>query len=277
MNPDTQNSPTNQLTAFVHLPYTRNPKPELAKPSEPRVRESLNTRVLLCTRKEFPIFGTQKAQTTSFELQYFKGIAERAEQLLSMVETMASHSNLQLNWDKSVLLKSPSSCHRASSNARKHFNTLHHFRKHTGLPLHWKLRISNAVLVPMVVYGMASAALTPPDLHRTEAFHSLSLRKMHRISARFETNVLAPDQPTTSNQQLREQSSHPTIRTSHPQSTAKVVWSCFESIGELFSKELLFHEIFSLQGRRRGFRAQERATQNTRGSTVCHIGMALAT
>ena len=32
------------------------------------------------------------------------------------------------------------------AKARKHFNTPHHFWRHTGLPLHWKLRIYNAVL-----------------------------------------------------------------------------------------------------------------------------------
>ena len=91
--------------------------------------------------------------------------------------------------------------------ARKHFNTLHHFWKHTGFPLQWKLRIYNAVFVPMIEYGMESAALTQPDLHRIEAFHSRSPPKMHRVPATFYTKVLAPEQPTTTNKQLREQSS----------------------------------------------------------------------
>ena len=55
------------------------------------------------------------------------------------------------------------------------------FWRHTGLPLHWKLRIYNPVFVPMIAYGMESAALTTQDLHRIEAFPAQSLRKMHRI------------------------------------------------------------------------------------------------
>ena len=53
---------------------------------------------------------------------------------------------------------------------------------------------------------MESAALTQPDLHRIETFYSQSLGKMHKIPATFYTEVLAPEHPTTTNQQLREQS-----------------------------------------------------------------------
>ena len=54
-------------------------------------------------------------QTPFYDLAYaddtalVAGAADRAEQLLSMVETIASHGNLRLNWEKSVLLKFPSS------------------------------------------------------------------------------------------------------------------------------------------------------------------------
>ena len=95
--------------------------------------------------------------------------------------------------------------------ASKHFGTLHHFWRHTGLPLHWKLRIYNAAFVPMTVYGMESAALTSQDLHRIEPFRAQSLRKMHRIPSTDYTKVLAPDIPTISNQQLREQTSQPPL------------------------------------------------------------------
>ena len=96
--------------------------------------------------------------------------------------------------------------------ARKHVNTLHHFWRHTGLPLHWKLRTYNAVFVPMIVYSMESAAFTQPDLHRIVT-HRASARCTEYLP-RFYTKVLAPDQPATSNQQRREQSSQPP-RTHH--------------------------------------------------------------
>ena len=37
------------------------------------------------------------------------GTAQRTEQLITLVAKTAAHSNLQLNWSKSLLLKSPSS------------------------------------------------------------------------------------------------------------------------------------------------------------------------
>ena len=97
------------------------------------------------------------------------------------------------------------------AKARKHFNTLHHFWRHSGLPVHWKLRIYNAVFIPMLTHGMESASLSQHDLHRLEAFHSKALRKMHRIPATFYTKILEPTQPTTTNQQLREQTSQPPL------------------------------------------------------------------
>ena len=123
------------------------------------------------------------------------------------VENTAVHSNLQLNWSKSLLLRSLP--HRTTSTtnldmvkevehakyvgvmlsrngaARKdvterlHFKTMHHCWRHTGPPLHWKVRIHNAVFVPMITFGMDSAAFTHPDLHRIEAFRAQCLRKMH--------------------------------------------------------------------------------------------------
>ena len=42
----------------------------------------------------------------------------------------------------------------------------------------------------MIICGMASAALSNADLHRLDAFHSQSLRKIQRIKATFYTKVL---------------------------------------------------------------------------------------
>ena len=44
--------------------------------------------------------------------------------------------------------------HGRLRKARKHFGTLHHFWRHAGLPMYWKLRSYNAVFVPMIVYCM---------------------------------------------------------------------------------------------------------------------------
>ena len=74
-----------------------------------------------------------------------------------------------------------------------------------------ELRIYNAVFIPMLTYGMESASLSQHDLHTLEAFHSKALRKMHRIPATFYTKILEPTQPTTTNQQLREQTSQPPL------------------------------------------------------------------
>ena len=92
------------------------------------------------------------------------------------------------------------------AKARKHFNTFYHFGGTQGF------RIYNAVFVPMLVYGMESAALTQADLHSLESFHSKALRKMHRIPATLYTKVLDPSHPTTSNNQLRRQTSQPPLR-----------------------------------------------------------------
>ena len=54
-------------------------------------------------------------QTPFYDLAYaddtalIAGTAQRTEQLLTLVENTAAHSNLQLNWTKSLLLMSPSS------------------------------------------------------------------------------------------------------------------------------------------------------------------------
>ena len=144
-------------------------------------------------------------------------------QLLTLVENTAAHTKLQLNWSKSLLLKSPSSQNHVYNQhgemvkevdhakylrvilsrngsskkdvterlckARKHLGTLHHFWRHTGLP---------------IVYGMESAALTSRDLHRIEAFHAQSINKMHRIPSTYYTKAIT-------NQQLRQQTSQPTL------------------------------------------------------------------
>ncbi|CAE7214369.1 unnamed protein product, partial [Symbiodinium natans] len=113
--------------------------------------------------------------------------AHRAEQLLHILQRIAAHSNFHLNLKK---------C------ARKHFNSLHQFWRNTDLTLKWKLRIYNAVFIPLVTYGLESAALTKGDLNRLEAFHSQSLRKILHFKSTYYTEVLNPTARTYTNQEV---------------------------------------------------------------------------
>ena len=78
----------------------------------------------------------------------------------------------------SALVAVPASTHKdittRLAKARKHFQALHQFWRNTDLTLKWKLRIYNAVFVPLATYGLESAALTTSDYNRLEAFHSQS-------------------------------------------------------------------------------------------------------
>ncbi|CAE7032094.1 pol [Symbiodinium natans] len=167
--------------------------------------------------------------------------AHRAEQLLHILQRIAAHSNLHLNLKKCVLLRSPTSqntvhFHNGApltieqhakylgvtissdgsshkdvltrvAKARKHFNSLHQFWRNTDLTLKWKLRIYNAVFIPLVTYGLESAALTKGDLNRLEAFHSQSLRKILHFKSTYYTEVLNPTARTYTNQEARQEES----------------------------------------------------------------------
>ena len=126
------------------------------------------------------VFGQQ---TSFYDLAYaddtalVASTAEQAEQLVAPTKPTAAYSNLALNWDKCLLLKSHYSqnpVHNLTGDeikdvehanylglsrngssqkdvterlakARKHFNTFHHFGGTQGF------RIYNAVFVPMLV------------------------------------------------------------------------------------------------------------------------------
>ena len=173
------------------------------------------------------------------------GTAHRAELLLHTLQKVASHSNLHLNLKKCVLLRSPTSqntvhftngtpltielhakylgvtlssdgsSHRdvltRLAKARKHFNSLHQFWRNTDLTLKWKIRIYNAVFIPLVTYGLESAALTKGDFDRLEAFHSQSLRKILHFKSTYYTEVLNPTARTYTNQEVRALTSQPPI------------------------------------------------------------------
>ena len=128
------------------------------------------------------------------------GTAQRAEQLLHILQRVAAHSSLHLNLKKCVLLRSPTSQNTVHftngtpltieqhakylkitlssdgtthkdivtrvAKARKHFHALHQFWRNTDLTLKWKLRIYNAVFIPLVTYGLESAALAKGGYNR---------------------------------------------------------------------------------------------------------------
>ena len=181
------------------------------------------------------------------------GTAISAEQLFHTLQRVDSSSNLHLNLKKCLLLRSPTS-HNAitftdgtpvtieqhakylgvtlssdgSTNkdittrlvkARKHFYALHQFWGNTDLTLKWKLRIYNAVFIPLVTYGLESAALTTTsDDNRLEAFHSQSLRKILHLKSTYYTQVLQPSARTYTNQEARfltEQPPSHTTSTNH--------------------------------------------------------------
>ena len=142
--------------------------------------------------------------------------------------------------------------HRKVEKSQKALGTLHHFWRRAALPIHWELRIYNADVVPMIVYGMESAALTNQDLHRIEAFHSQSVRKMHRIPSTYYTKIFAPDIPTTTNRQLRQQTSQPPL--THYIHRAQLkrcghILRASEQYGAVFTQGLLFTKAFVFRGR----------------------------
>jgi hypothetical protein len=162
------------------------------------------------------------------------------------VEDTAKQYSLHLNRDKCVLLRSASAKHTVHyadgtelppaatakylgviltpdgsckadiaqrlARARKHFFALHNFWRHTHLSTQWKIRIYKAVFIPLLCYGMESAALTPAEASKLEAFHSQSLRKITNTPSTYYTKVLAdPGTATHTNQQVRIKAKQPPL------------------------------------------------------------------
>ena len=123
----------------------------------------------------------------------------------------------------------------------------------------------------MLVYGMESAALTQADLHRLESFHSKALRKMHRIPATFYTKVLDSSQPTTSNQQLRQQASQPPLTHYIHRAQLKLFGHILRAPAKCLERDCCFTSAFHYR-RGRG----RTSPQNTLGGAMCSIVVALA-
>ena len=207
------------------------------------------------------------------------GTAKRAEQLLHTLQKVASHSNLHLNLKKCVLLRSPTSHHfthgpplpieqhakylgaTLSSNgsshrdvltrvakARTHFNSLHQFWRNTDLTLKWKLRIYNAVFIPLVTYGLESAALTKGDFDRLEAFHSQSLRKILHFNSTYYTEVLNPTARTYTNQEVRALTSQPPLSHNIHKAQLKLFGHILRSHPNNIERNCCFTNSFQYRG-----------------------------
>ena len=67
------------------------------------------------------------------------------------------------------------------------------------------------MFIPLVTYGMESAALTKGDYIRLEAFHSQCLRNIRHFKSTYYTEVLDPTARTYTNQKVRALTKQPTL------------------------------------------------------------------
>ena len=97
------------------------------------------------------------------------------------------------------------------NRGRSGYKKLHRFWSHTNIPTGWKLQVFKMCFIPMLTYGMKSAALKVDHLHRLGSFQANCIRKILHIKAICYTKVLDPSQPTTTNQEVMSQVQMPTI------------------------------------------------------------------
>ena len=107
-----------------------------------------------------------------------------------------------------------------------------------------------------------------PEQPGKEAFHAQSPRKVHRISPTYYTKVIAPDIPTTANQQLR-------VQTSHPPAQLKLFGHILRV--PVSRKEVLFRDSVCTQGGCCWRVSQKESAQNTLGGAVCGSSLPLDT
>ena len=81
----------------------------------------------------------------------------------------------------------------------------------SGIGIHWKIRIYRACIVPILTYGMESAALTDADERRLDAFHFRALRKVFRIPSTHYTKNIAEGVPTVTNREVGERAGIPIV------------------------------------------------------------------
>jgi len=104
------------------------------------------------------------------------------------------------------------------NRGRSGYKKLHKFWSHTDIPTGWKLQVFKMCFIPMITYGMESAALTDKQLHRLDSFQANCIRKILHIKATYYTEVLNPSHPTTTNLEVMSKVQMPTIsQTIHSQ------------------------------------------------------------
>jgi hypothetical protein len=88
------------------------------------------------------------------------------------------------------------------ARARAGLNKLHTFWRHSDISLSQNLRIYKATLIPMIAYGMESAAFANANITAISAFQHQALRKMFNQKSTYYSTVLSPEHPTTHDSEL---------------------------------------------------------------------------
>jgi hypothetical protein len=87
------------------------------------------------------------------------------------------------------------------AKAKEGFKQLQRFWRHTSISTQWKLRVYRAIFIPMITYGMESAALTEASKMQINTFHHNSIRKIMNIKSTYYTKILDTTITTTTNDQ----------------------------------------------------------------------------
>ena len=88
------------------------------------------------------------------------------------------------------------------AKSRAGFKQLHKFWRHTDISIAWKLKVFKTVFVPMLTYGMESAALTDTSKAQLDGFQIECFRKIHNIKSTYFTKVINPTAHTTTNEEV---------------------------------------------------------------------------
>ena len=116
-------------------------------------------------------------------------------------------------------------------------------------PFTGSLSSTTRSLSPMTVYGMESAALNSQSPHRKGAFPAQSLRKMHSIPSTYtKTKVIAPDIPTTTNQQLRKQTTQPPLAHYIHRAQPKLFENILRAPEQCLERNYCFTKVFVYGG-----------------------------
>ena len=91
------------------------------------------------------------------------------------------------------------------------FAALHRFLKNSNINTQWKLKVFRMCFMPMLTYGMESAAIAPQDHRALLHFQAQSLRTIQRIKSTYYTEVLNPTATTFTHFQVIQQAKMPTI------------------------------------------------------------------